>query len=94
VYRRLLENARLPEPLVFDMHLHDLRRLPTFDALPQPWRAIYSRNQDAGMAMLESFLRLMRARGCAFTTLGAVARAMSAPAGGERAQLISAGART
>lgn len=73
VYRRLLERGALPEPLVFDMHLHDLWRLPAFDSLPQPWRAIYSRNQHGGVRMLEAFLELLKRRGYAFTTLGTIA---------------------
>lgn len=73
VYRSALETGPLPEPLVFDMHLHDLWKLPAFDRLPQPWRAIYSRNQMSGLAMLEEFLALLEKRGATFTTLGAVA---------------------
>jgi peptidoglycan/xylan/chitin deacetylase (PgdA/CDA1 family) len=72
-YRRTLESALLPEPLVFDMHLHDLWRLPAFDRLPQPWRTIYGRNQASGFPILEEFLALLTKRGAAFTTLGAVA---------------------
>jgi len=72
VYRPLLEKRALPEPLVFDMHLHDLWRLPAFDALPQPWRSMYSRNQQQGLPMLESFLELLKKRGATFTTLGSV----------------------
>jgi len=74
VYRRLLETLVLPEPLVFDMHLHDLWRLPAFDRLGGPWRAIYSRNVDEGFAILGSFLDLVKRRGSVFSTLGAVAR--------------------
>lgn len=73
VYRRLLEGGPLPDPLVFDMHLHDLARLPAFDALPRPWRAVYSRNQDSGLAFLDRFLELLAARGSRFAALGAVA---------------------
>jgi peptidoglycan/xylan/chitin deacetylase (PgdA/CDA1 family) len=74
VYRPLLERGRLPEPLVFDMHLHDLWRLPAFDELPAHWRRIYGRNQEKGMALLEAFLDVLARRGYAFTTLGSVAR--------------------
>jgi peptidoglycan/xylan/chitin deacetylase (PgdA/CDA1 family) len=79
VYRPLLERG-VPDPLVFDMHLHDLWRLPAFDALPQPWRAIYSRNQHDGMRLLAAFLALMQARGAVFTTLGRLATAAKAAA--------------
>lgn len=80
VYRRLLEDGPLPEPLVFDMHLHDLWRLPAFDSLPQPWRAIYSRNQLRGLALLEAFLELLQRRGATLTTLGNVASGKDAVA--------------
>lgn len=73
VYRPALQHGLLPEPLVFDMHLHDLWRLPAFDRLPQPWRAIYGRNQARGFPILEEFLTLLTKRGASFTTLGAVA---------------------
>jgi peptidoglycan/xylan/chitin deacetylase (PgdA/CDA1 family) len=73
VYQRLLSGP-LPEPLVFDMHLHDLWRLPAFDRLTGPWKAIYSRNADQGLSMLESFLGLLKTRGASFSTIGAVAR--------------------
>ncbi len=75
VYRPLLERGRLPEPLVFDMHLHDLWPLPAFAELPRHWRLVYSRNHDRGMALLEAFLDVIARRGYAFTTLGSVARA-------------------
>jgi peptidoglycan/xylan/chitin deacetylase (PgdA/CDA1 family) len=74
VYRRMLGAGTLPEPLVFDMHLHDLWHLPASDRLGQPWRLIYSRNQDGGLRMLASFLEMLVFRGYRFTTLGAVAR--------------------
>ena len=80
VYRRLLDSGPLPEPLVFDMHLHDLWRLPAFDTLRQPWRSIYSRNQQQGIPMLESFLELLKRRGAALTTLGSIARERQAVA--------------
>jgi hypothetical protein len=73
-YERCLEHGRLPEPLVFDMHLHDLWSLPSTDALGPPWRWIYVRNRDAGMTILERFLELLRRKGYEFSTVGAVAR--------------------
>lgn len=80
VYRPLLARGPLPEPLVFDMHLHDLWRLPAFDSLPQPWRAIYSRNQHKGLEILEAFVEFLKRRGYAFTTLGSVASEKAAVA--------------
>jgi len=77
-YRRLLESCALPDPLVFDMHLHDLWRLPAFDQLPPFWRGIYSRGPRDGIETLEAFLSVLARRGVSFTTLGAVARERSA----------------
>jgi peptidoglycan/xylan/chitin deacetylase (PgdA/CDA1 family) len=74
LYRPLLEKGALPEPLVFDMHLHDLWPLPAFDELPRHWRFVYSRNHGRGMALLEAFLDVLARRGYSFTTLGSVAR--------------------
>ena len=73
LYERLLAGP-LPEPLVFDMHLHDLWRLRAFDHLPGPWRTIYSRNVDNGFRILESFLALMKRRGGTFASIGSLAR--------------------
>jgi peptidoglycan/xylan/chitin deacetylase (PgdA/CDA1 family) len=75
-YRALLERGSLPEPLVFDMHLHDLWTSPSYARLGWPWSWIYRRNPDAGVRFLERFLDLLAARGYRFTTLGAVARAL------------------
>jgi peptidoglycan/xylan/chitin deacetylase (PgdA/CDA1 family) len=76
-YRRLLENADLPEPIVFDMHLHDLWETPSFDQLRAPWRWIYRRNRGGGLRILEAFLGLLARRGHRLTTLGAVARSLA-----------------
>ncbi len=73
-YERLLETDRLPEPIVFDMHLHDLWETPSFDRLPRPWSWIYRRNRGGGLRILEAFLGLLARRGHRLTTLGAVAR--------------------
>ena len=74
LYRRLLARGRLPEPLVFDMHLHDLWHVPSYDLLPQPWRTIYRRGQGRGLEVLGCFLELLAGRGARFTTLGERAR--------------------
>jgi hypothetical protein len=79
-YQRLLERGPLPEPLVFDMHLHDLWSLTSTDALGAPWRWIYVRNREAGMAIFERFLDLLCRKGYEFSTVGAVAREFRAGA--------------
>jgi hypothetical protein len=77
-YERLLERASLPEPLVFDMHLHDLWSIPSTDALGAPWKWIYVRNREAGMSILERFLALLARKGYELTTVGRVAREVAA----------------
>jgi peptidoglycan/xylan/chitin deacetylase (PgdA/CDA1 family) len=72
-YRRLLEGP-LPDPLVFDMHLHDLWPLESKHALRPPWSWLYARNASAGLGILDAFLSLLKARGAAFTTMTALAR--------------------
>ena len=73
VYRRLLERGGLPDPFVFDMHLHDLWRLPAFERLSGPWKVVYGRNASAGLPILESFLDLIVREGWRFSTLATVA---------------------
>jgi peptidoglycan/xylan/chitin deacetylase (PgdA/CDA1 family) len=77
-YRTMLQNAAVPDPFVFDMHLHDLWRLPAFERLTGPWRLIYQRNAEAGLAILSSFLDLLAVQGWRFSTLGTVAERLRA----------------
>jgi peptidoglycan/xylan/chitin deacetylase (PgdA/CDA1 family) len=73
LYEVLLERAAWPDPLVFDMHLHDLVPTEAFSRLGPVWRFIYRRNRDQGRAILERFLKLAEQRGARFRTLGEVA---------------------
>ena len=77
-YERLLRRAVLPQPLVMDMHLHDLWDAPSYAGLGATWRTIYGRNRAEGLRILEAALRALSARGQAFETLGAVARRLGA----------------
>ena len=79
-YRRLLERANLPDPLVFAMHLHDLWDSPSYAAVPRPWRWLYTHDRNQGLGVLERFLAFLRQRDGEFTTLGAVARELRVPA--------------
>jgi peptidoglycan/xylan/chitin deacetylase (PgdA/CDA1 family) len=87
VFRRLLDMP-LPDPLVFDMHLHDLWALPSKKDLAFPWNWIYARNADAGFSILEAFLATLHDKGYEFVTIGQAASeaeaslaAAGAPAG-------------
>ena len=71
-FRRLLD-LPLPEPLVFDMHLHDLGPLGSRAGLRPPWSWVYARNADAGLRILEAFLEALRAKGYTFAGIGGVA---------------------
>lgn len=74
LYRFALERFRLPEPLVVNMHLHDLWALPAFDELAEPWHCIYSRNREAGMTILEQFLDWLSSKEYRFDTVETVVR--------------------
>lgn len=76
-YGRLLAGP-LPDPLVFDMHLHDLVPLDSARDLGVPWRWIYGRNAEAGFTYLERFLEHVKERGFRFTTVSAVASRFAA----------------
>jgi peptidoglycan/xylan/chitin deacetylase (PgdA/CDA1 family) len=71
-FRRLLD-LPLPEPLVFDMHLHDLWPLPSRAGLRPPWSWVYARNAEAGLRILEDFLGVLRAKGYSFAGIGRAA---------------------
>jgi peptidoglycan/xylan/chitin deacetylase (PgdA/CDA1 family) len=72
-YETLLENASWPEPLVFDMHLHDVFAPESYARLGGVWRTIYRHHRHDGMAILTSFLGLLSRRNARFRTLGAIA---------------------
>jgi hypothetical protein len=46
--------------------------------LPRPWRWIYGHDRSQGLTTLERFLLFLKQRGYSFSTLGAVARELSA----------------
>jgi peptidoglycan/xylan/chitin deacetylase (PgdA/CDA1 family) len=73
-FRALFTHSTLPEPLVFNMHLHDLWDAPSYADVPRPWRWLYLHDRDQGLHTLARFLDLLRGCGHAFTTLGTAAR--------------------
>lgn len=77
-FRALLERSALPEPLVFDMHLHDLWDAPSYRDVPRPWCWLYLHDREQGLETLRSFLEFLSGRGYAFSTLGAVAAGIRA----------------
>lgn len=76
LYRRLIQKGRVPEPLIFDMHLHDLFVLPAYDQLPAFLKVAYARNRSEGFALLRATLVLLRESGYGFTTMTAAARSL------------------
>ncbi len=76
LYRRLIRKGRVPNPLIFDMHLHDLFVLPAYDQLPAFLKVAYSRNQREGFAMLRATLALLRESGYRFATMTSAAQAL------------------
>ena len=76
LYRRMIVKGRVPDPLVFDMHLHDLFVLPAYDQLPAFLKVAYSRNRTEGFPLLRATLALLRESGYRFETMTAAARAL------------------
>lgn len=76
LYRRLIQKGRVPEPLIFDMHLHDLFVLPAYDQLPAFLKVAYSRNRAQGFALLRATLHHLRDAGYSFSGMSAAARSL------------------
>ena len=76
LYRRLIRQGRVPDPLIFDMHLHDLFVLPAYDQLPAFLKVAYSRNRTEGFTLLRATLDLLRDSGYRFTGMTSAAQAL------------------
>ena len=76
LYRRSIRKGGMPDPLVFDMHLHDLFVLSAYDQLPTFLKVAYSRNRAEGFALLRATLALLRESGYRFETMTAAARSL------------------
>ena len=74
LYRCLILKGSAPDPLVFDMHLHDLFVLPAYDQLPAFLKIAYARNRSRGFEFLRATLTLFRDSGYRFETMTAAAR--------------------
>ncbi len=78
LYRLLLRPGLAPNPLVFDMHLHDLFVLPAYDQLPTFLKVAYARNRTRGFAFLRATLVMLEQRGYGFTGMTDAARILDA----------------
>jgi peptidoglycan/xylan/chitin deacetylase (PgdA/CDA1 family) len=76
LYRRLIRRGSVPEPLVFDLHLHDLFVVPAFAQLPAFLKVAYARNRTEGFAILHAILSLLRDTGYRFDTMTSAARTL------------------
>lgn len=71
VFGRLYTNSLLrfpPDPVVFNIHMHDLNTPPSAADLPRIYRAIYSRNDD-GFKLLRRILAGFDRAGYSFDTM-------------------------
>lgn len=66
----------LPDIVVFNLHLHDLWVLPSYDSLPVHWKLLYRRNHSRSFEYLSDFLVLLKQKGYTFTTISQVARSL------------------
>lgn len=73
---RFLSVAPLPNVLVYNVHLHDLYRTPSHDALHAPKRWIMTRNLDKAEGIFRSNLETLLSRGYKPVTMTAVNEAM------------------
>lgn len=73
LYRLLLRPSLLPDPLIFDLHIHDLFALPAFDDLPAFLKVAYSRNRLRGFELLHATLRHLKENGYTFVTMNEAA---------------------
>jgi hypothetical protein len=52
--------------IVFDLHMHDLVVPPTFEDLPLAYRAVYARNKNQGLRVLDRVVTMLRSQGYTF----------------------------
>lgn len=63
IYKILLNFFGWPPLLVFDMHLHNLKKARDLRGAPWFARLFYGRNQNRGFQILDDFLKLARNKG-------------------------------
>jgi len=62
VYKLLFKILKIPDILIFDLHLHNLKKTRDLKGLPRYVRIFYSRNQDQGLEILEDFIKFIQSR--------------------------------
>lgn len=67
-YRELV-SRRPPDVIVFDIHMHDLVTTSMLGSLPLPYRAVYNRNREQGVAILRQLIEGLRRRGYRFARM-------------------------
>ncbi|NHN46667.1 polysaccharide deacetylase family protein [Halostella sp. JP-L12] len=72
-YLGLLRRSNLPDPLVFNSHLHDYFHTSAHDQLEGIRRFLFGHNLDGSRQLFEQFVGLLRERGYRFRKLGEVA---------------------
>lgn len=72
-YLRLLRRSPLPEPLVFDSHLHDFFHTEAHERLGRLRRFLFTRHLDDSVRIFREFVGLARERGFRFRKLDDVA---------------------
>lgn len=71
-YQWALKRSPLPDPLVFDSHLHDFFHTSAHNNLEGVRRFLFNNNIDDSTRLFESFVRLLRDRGYQFRKLSAI----------------------
>lgn len=62
-YKLFLKFSGWPSLMVFDMHLHNLKKVKSLKGAPWFARLFYSRNQNKGFQILEEFIKLVKVKG-------------------------------
>ncbi|QLD88767.1 polysaccharide deacetylase family protein [Natronomonas salina] len=61
-----LVRSNPPDIIIFDFHMHDLVVPKTFEQLPLPYRAVYSRRKHDGFELLDRFICDLQDKGYEF----------------------------
>jgi peptidoglycan/xylan/chitin deacetylase (PgdA/CDA1 family) len=76
VFGFLLKRAKLPETVVFNIHLHDFGKVLASKNLSLFWKLVYSRNPDKGFAFFEKIVKDLKKKGYKFTSIEKVIEEM------------------
>lgn len=80
-YLALLERSRLPNPLVFNSHLHDYYHTAAHDELEGIRRFLFNYNLESSVEIFKHFVALLREREYRFEKLGNVVDEIREPRG-------------